>query len=273
MWDVGLGAGREQGLVGGAVAWVWGVREEAEPPLVASWGEALRPKQLLVVLDNCEHLVEACAELCEKLLRVCPGLRVLATSREALGVAAERLWEVPPLELGEVEREQPAEALAACEAVRLFVERAQARKCGFRVTGRTAPAIAELCRRLDELPLAIELAAARVKMLSVEQILERLEDRFRLLTDGGRAGLARQQTLRGGVDGSYQLLEEGERALLRRLSVFAGGWTLEAAEAVCGGRGLGAGGRSEENASASSSGWHSESDTWHPSGRPPAPDP
>jgi len=220
----------------------------------------LRDKALLLVLDNCEHLVAACAELAGRLLRTAPGVRVLATSREVLGVAGEVVWPVPPLtvprSLGqagpggshwavpdpvpEVATEPGAapEALAEYDAVRLFAERAAAADPGFALDATTAPAVAELCRRLDGLPLAIELAAARVRVLPVPEIAARLGDRFRLLGGGGRTADPRQRTLRATVDWSWELLEEPDRRLWRRLAVFSGGWTVAAAEAVCGGDGL-----------------------------------
>ena len=176
---------------------------------------------MLLVLDNCEHLVDATAELVEQLLRSCPRLSVLATSREALGIPSETAWLVPPL--------------GSAEAVQLFVERAQASLPSFDLTDANAAAVRDICRRLDGIPLAIELAAARVRVLSPEQIAARLNDAFRLLTSGSRTALPRQRTLRGTMDWSYGLLERREQALLCRLAVFAGSFSLEAAEAVCAG--------------------------------------
>ena len=176
---------------------------------------------MLLVLDNCEHLVDAAAELTEHLLRTCPKLSILATSREALGIPSETAWLVPPL--------------AGAEAMQLFVERAQASLPSFDINEGNAGAVRDICRRLDGIPLAIELAAARVKVLSPEQIAARLDDAFRLLTSGSRTALPRQRTLRGTMDWSYSLLEPREQALLRRLAVFAGSFSLEAAEAVCAG--------------------------------------
>jgi predicted ATPase/DNA-binding SARP family transcriptional activator len=175
----------------------------------------------LLVLDNCEHLVDGCAELAEALLRACPRLGIIATSREALGVASETAWLVPPL--------------ASAEAIQLFVERAQATLPSFTLTPSNAPALTEICRRLDGIPLAIELAAARVRVLSPEQIAERLDDAFRLLTAGSRTALPRHRTLRATMEWSFGLLGTREQVLLRRLAVFAGTFTLEAAEAVCAG--------------------------------------
>ena len=191
---------------------------------VAALLAAIGVEPMLLVLDNCEHLVETCAELAETLLRGCPRLVVLATSREALGVASETAWLVPPLD--------------GAEALQLFVERAQASLPSFALTDANVPALREICRRLDGIPLAIELAAARVRVLSPEQIAERLGDAFRLLTSGSRTALPRHRTLRATMEWSHDLLGQRERVLLRRLAVFAGGFTLEAAEAVCAGGAL-----------------------------------
>jgi predicted ATPase/DNA-binding CsgD family transcriptional regulator len=190
------------------------------------------------VLDNCEHLIDACAALADALLRACPSLRILATSREALGIAGERAWLVPSLSLPDSQNLPPFEELARYGAVRLFGERAGAAASAFELTERNAPAVAGLCQRLDGIPLAIELAAARVRVLSVEQIASRLEDSFELLTGGSRTALPRQRTLRATIEWSHKLLSQKERALFRRLSVFAGGFTLETAEGVCAGVGL-----------------------------------
>ncbi len=175
------------------------------------------------------------------MLRACPQLQVLAASRETLAVAGETVFLVPPLALPAEDDHPPFAELMSCEAVRLFIERARAALPQFELTAESAPALLQVCRRLDGLPLAIELAAPRVKMLAVEQLAARLDDCFRLLTAGSRTELPRHQTLRAAIDWSYDLLSEEERALLRRLSVFAGGWTLEAAEAVCAGEGIAAG--------------------------------
>ncbi|MGE5264154.1 MAG: ATP-binding protein, partial [Acidobacteriota bacterium] len=194
----------------------------------------LHAKRLLLVLDNCEHLIQACARLVERLLSACPGLKILATSREPLGITGETVWHVPSLTLP-TRMQQPPKELSSSEAVRLWVDRARAVQPGFEMTEQNASAVALICRRLDGIPLAIELAAARLRALSVEQIAARLDDRFQLLTIGSRTALPRHQTLRALIDWSYDLLPEAEQILLRRLSVFAGGWTLEAAEEVCAG--------------------------------------
>jgi non-specific serine/threonine protein kinase len=198
----------------------------------------IRPKRLLLVLDNCEHLIDACAQLVETLLRAGPDLCVLATSREALGVPGETVFYVPSLSIPGAEEPLAGEKLKQYEAGQLFQERAAACLEGFQITDDNASTIAQICRRLDGIPLAIELAAARVRLLSVEQIAARLDDCFHLLTGGSRTVLPRHQTLRAAIDWGYALLSEQERLLLRRLSVFSGSWTLEAAEAVCQGNGL-----------------------------------
>jgi predicted ATPase/class 3 adenylate cyclase/DNA-binding CsgD family transcriptional regulator len=192
----------------------------------------------LVVLDNCEHLLERCAQTAEALLRGCPDVTLLATSRAPLGVGGEADWRVPSLSLPSELRTEPVEAIAQSDAVRLFIERALKVRPNFAVDAANAPAIAQICHDLDGIPLAIELAAARVRVLGVEQIADGLGDRFRLLTGGARSALPRQQTLRASVDWSHELLSESEQVLLRRLAVFAGGWTLDAIEQICCGDGL-----------------------------------
>jgi len=194
--------------------------------------EVLRAKQLLLLLDNCEHLVAEVAGLTDRLLRAAPGLRVLATGREPLGLIGEVVWSIPGL--AAPDSNTPPDRLRDYEAVRLFEERATASDPGFRLDDETASAVAEICRRLDGLPLAIELAASRVRTLPAQEIARRLDDRFGLLTSGSRTALPRQQTLRATIDWSYDLLSSPERILLARLSVFAGTWGIDAAEAVCG---------------------------------------
>jgi predicted ATPase/class 3 adenylate cyclase/Tfp pilus assembly protein PilF len=238
VWLVELAALTEGNLLPQAVADALHMREEPNRPLMATLVEHLRPRRVLLLLDNCEHLVEACARLAEGLLQSCPKLKILATSREPLGIAGELTWRVPSLPVPDPERLPRGEterlaAIAPYEGVRLFLERAFFHQPRFTVTEGNAAAVAEVCHRLDGIPLAIELAAARVKALPVEKIAERLDDRFRLLTGGSRTTLPRQQTLQALIDWSYDLLSAAERALLLRLSVFAGGWTLEAAEFVC----------------------------------------
>jgi predicted ATPase/class 3 adenylate cyclase/DNA-binding CsgD family transcriptional regulator len=187
----------------------------------------------LVVFDNCEHLLDASAETTEALLRGCPEVVVLATSRAPLAVEGETHWRVPSLSLPVETTPEQIEAVAQSDAVRLFIERALKVRPNFRVDADNAPAIAQICHDLDGIPLAIELAAARVRVLGVEQIAAGLSDRFRLLTGGARSAMPRQQTLRASVDWSHELLDHDEQLLLRRLAVFAGGWTLDAAEEVC----------------------------------------
>jgi non-specific serine/threonine protein kinase len=200
--------------------------------------DTLRARELLLLLDNCEHLLAACAQLTESLLQACPRLRVLATSRESLRLPGEQTYRVPPLSVPDGGVLPPLERLGEYEAVQLFADRAVLSHAGFTVTAANAAAVARVCQRLDGIPLALELAAARVKALPVEQIAERLDDRFRLLSGVfSRTALPRHQTLRALIDWSHDLLSEPERTLLRRFSVFAGGWTLEAAEVVCSDRG------------------------------------
>lgn len=194
----------------------------------------LRRKQALLILDNCEHLVDACAKLADRLLRTCPNLKIVASSREGLGIAGETTYHVPSLSLpppGETSWHE----LSQSEAVLLFCERARSVNPHFELNEIGAPAVLQICRRLDGIPLALELAAARTRLFSVEQIADRLSDRFRLLTGGSRTALPRQQTLRAMIDWSYDLLSEPERTLLRWLTVFVGGWNFEAAEQVCAG--------------------------------------
>ncbi len=222
------------------VATVFGVREAPGRPLQDTLVDYLRTRELLLVLDNCEHLVQISAHLAATLLRGCPKLRILATSREALGTAGEVTYRVPSLTVPDSRRTVSVDQLTRFDATNLFLERAALSNPHLVVTDATAPLVAHICRRLDGIPLAIELAAARVKVLSVEQIAKRLDDRFRLLTGGSRAGLPHHQTLRTTVDWSYELLSEEERVLFRRLAVFAGGFSLEPVEAVCSGGGIGA---------------------------------
>ena len=231
VWLVELAALADPTLVSATVAAVIGVGQAASRPLLDALVNVLKGKHILLVLDNCEHLLDACARLAEQLVQHCPQLRLLATSREAFGVAGEEILDVPPLALPAVD-EQDLAALEQSEAVRLFIGRAVTALPEFALTSANASAVAQVCRRLDGVPLALELAAARVSLLRVEQIATRLEDAFRILTGGSRTALPRQQTLRATLDWSYDLLTATERAVLRRLAVFAGGWTLEAAEAV-----------------------------------------
>jgi predicted ATPase/DNA-binding NarL/FixJ family response regulator len=219
-------------LVARRVAATLGVREEPDRSLTETLCDALRSRELLLILDTCEHLVETCARLVQRLLAACRGIRVVATSREPLRVRGETVWRVPPLELPAALERLTASEMLEHEAVRLFTDRAAAVRPGFALTAENAQSVARLCRMLDGIPLAIELAAARIRALSVDQVAGRLSDRFQLLASGDRTAPVRQQTLRAAVDWSYELLTEPEQALLRRLSVFSG-WNLEMAEQVC----------------------------------------
>jgi predicted ATPase/DNA-binding CsgD family transcriptional regulator len=231
-WLVELADLRQPDLVASRVAAVLGVSEEAGRPLLDTLADALRARRLLLALDNCEHLIEACAQVGRRLLASSPGLRLLNTSREPLRIAAETAWQVPPLSVGPAAAEQAAGAPQRYEAVSLFADRAAAARPGFTVDTGNAAAVAAICRALDGVPLAIELAAARVRVLSPEQIRARMDDRFGLLTAGDRSAAPRQQTLRATIEWSHELLAPDERILFRRLSVFAG-WSLEMAEQVC----------------------------------------
>ena len=240
VWLAELAAVAEGSLVGGAIAEVLGVPEQPGRPLEMTLVDALREKHVLLVLDNCEHLVNDVARLAEFLLRSCPRLRILTTSREILGASGEVFWQAPPLSGPDPAHANTTEELEGYESVRLFVQRARYRNPAFALTRQNAAAVAEICARLEGIPLAIELAAARVG-LSVQEIANRLDDSLMLLTAGNRTAVPRQRTLRGALDWSHDLLSEPERVLFRRLSSFAGGWTLQAAEVV------GSGGSIEEH--------------------------
>jgi predicted ATPase/DNA-binding CsgD family transcriptional regulator len=239
VWLVELAPLSEGELVAQEVAATLRVREQPGRPILETLIGTLREKNLLLVLDNCEHLVDVVAGLVETLVDACPDLRLLATSRETLGVADEAVSRVPTLSVPERGESLAVDQLAGYESALLFVERARYRNPAFALTLENAGAVAEICQRLDGIPLAIELAAARAEMLSAEQIARRLRDSLRLLTRSDQQTTSpRQQTLRGALDWSYDLLSERERKLFARLSVFAGGWTLEAAEAVGAASGL-----------------------------------
>lgn len=244
-WLIELAPISDPRLVPQALAQVLAVHEESSGSITDILINQLRAREALLIVDNCEHLIEACARLAELLLQFCPGLHILATSRESLGLPGEYAWNVPPLSLPEPQpwRDPESARRAASdylqsEAVRLFIERAKSVSPSFTPTETNVAVIAEICRRLDGMPLAIELAVARVRTLSVQQIAERLDDRFNLLTSGSRTAPHRQQTLAATLDWSYALLSEQEQKVFQRLSVFAGGSTLEAAEAVCAGNGV-----------------------------------
>jgi predicted ATPase len=233
VWFVELASQTDPAAVPQTIASALGIIESEEVSVQNQLQDFCKKRKLLIVLDNCEHLIEACAEVANSLLRACPDLRILASSREALGVPGEAPYRVPSLRIPDPEKINDLEEFQAIEAVQLFTERAKSSLPDFALTSENAPTIARICQRLDGIPLAIELASARVKVLSVEQIAERLDDRFRLLTGGSRTALPRQQTLRALIDWSYGLLSDQEKTLLRRLSVFSNGWDLEAAEAIC----------------------------------------
>lgn len=236
VWLVELAPLTKPELAPQAVATALGLRETAgsasDRSLLTALTNYLQSRFLLLLLDNCEHLATACAHLAETLLRACPGVRILATSRRLMDIGGEMKWPVPPLSLPDTDTDYPR--MVHSEAVRLFADRAVHVSSGFTLTPENAPDVVRICRRLDAIPFAVELAAARVNMLPVRQIADRLDKDFRVLPPGPVTGAPRHQTLRALIDWSYNLLPEPERVLLRRLSVFAGGWTLEAAEAVCG---------------------------------------
>jgi predicted ATPase/class 3 adenylate cyclase len=232
VWLVELAPVTDPGLLVQSVAGVLGLREQPGRPLLATLKDALASAEALLVLDNCEHLLDASAALVADLLRSAPALKVLATSREPLSLSGEVTYRVASLSLPDPRQPALAAELMEYESVRLLLERGQAAQPGFRLTDANATAVARICQRLDGIPLAIELAATRLRTLSADQIAARLDDYFSLLTGGSRSALPRQQTLRALIDWSHDLLTEPERVLLRRLSVFSGGWTLEAAEAV-----------------------------------------
>ncbi len=238
-WWVELAALTEPELVGEELVAAIGVRPLPGMTAIEASCLHLAERRALVILDNCEHLLDTCAKAAEALLQACPQVSVLATSRTPLGVAGESEWRVPSLSLPAPEpTREPVEALGQSDAVRLFIERARKARPNFAVNNDNAPAVAEICHALDGVPLAIELAAARVRMLSVDQIAAALTDRFHLLTRGARTALPRHQTLHASVDWSHELLSDDERTLFRRLCVFAGGFTLDAVEEVCSGDGL-----------------------------------
>jgi predicted ATPase/DNA-binding CsgD family transcriptional regulator len=237
-WWVELAPLTDEARVAGEVLDVLRISDTAGRQLLQDITAHLATRQLLIVLDNCEHVLGASAALSEAVLRSCPGVDILATSREPLGVPGEVTWRVPPLSFPSKGDPVEVTSLDTYDAVRLFVERAVGARPNFTVTNDTAPAVAEICTRLDGIPLAIELAAARTRALAPKEILTGLEDRFRLLTGGARSVLPRQQTLEASVAWSHDLLSEAERALFRRLAVFAGGFTLSGVEAVCAGNGV-----------------------------------
>jgi predicted ATPase/class 3 adenylate cyclase len=238
VWLVELAPVTDPAGIAPTVAAAAHISEQPGRPTLDTISDWLRSRRVLLVIDNCEHLIAACADLAGSLLRSCPLLTIIATSREGLNVSGEALMPVPSLRLPAGDTLPPLYELREYEAISLFVARCSAFQPEFALTEDNAADVVRICRRLDGVPLALELAAARVRVLSVAQVAERLDDRFRLLTGGGRNAVARQQTLRGLIDWSYDLLTESERLLLRRLSIFVGGSTLESAEAVCSGEGI-----------------------------------
>jgi predicted ATPase/DNA-binding winged helix-turn-helix (wHTH) protein len=233
IWLVELAALTEPGLVPQAVANVLGLKEQPGRSLTQTIHEHLASRRLLLVLDNAEHLLAACAQLTDAVLRQCAQIIILVTSRERLGIAGELTYRVPSLSVPDPRQHATPQELSAYESARLFIERARLTRPHFTVTAENAPALASVCHRLDGIPLAIELAAPRVRSMTLEEVNRRLDQLFGLLTGGSRTALPRHRTLRSLIDWSYDLLSDAERAMLRRVSVFSGGWTLEAAEQVC----------------------------------------
>jgi len=232
-WTVELASVAEPDLVPHAIAAALGVQDQPGQPLMSLISKFLRSKDALIVLDNCEHLLEPAAEMSETILRNCPQIRILATSREPMNLAGEVTWRVPGMALPDLRMAKRDQRIKDSDAVALFIDRARLADSGFSFNDANAAVVAQICLRLDGIPLAIELAATRVRVLQVEQILERLEQRFRLLTGGSRTVMPRHRTLRATFDWSYELLTEAERVLFRRMSVFAGSFPLEAVEMVC----------------------------------------
>lgn len=237
-WLVELASLNDPTLVPQAVGAVFGIRQGTDRTLVESLIHVLRAKTTLLLLDNCEHLLDACAQLVDELLKNCPNLKILATSREALGIIGEALYQVPSLTLPEIQYIETPEKLAEYESILLFTERAQLFQMDFELTKDNASSVAQICSRLDGIPLAIELAAVHIRTLSAQQIAEQLDKCFHLLTSGSRSALPRHQTLQACIDWSWHLLYAPEQTVLRRLSVFAGGFSLEAAGQICAGDGI-----------------------------------
>ncbi|MGO9489721.1 MAG: ATP-binding protein, partial [Solirubrobacteraceae bacterium] len=236
VWWVDLAPISDPALVASEVAAALSIRELPSQPVMDTLTAQLAERRLLIGLDNCEHLLQACAELAAALLEACPGVAILATSRESLQVDGEQGWRVPSLSVPDAEL--TGVELGQVEAVQLFCDRARHARSNFRLVEANAQAVATICRRLDGIPLAIELAAARVRLLTPQEIAEAIRERFVLLTGGSRTALPRQRTLEASVDWSHDLLSPSEQTLFRRISVFAGGWTLDAVESVCAGAGL-----------------------------------
>ncbi len=234
VWLVDFAPLADPTLVTQTIASTLGVREQPRRTILDALTDYVRAKNTLLILDNCEHLIQACAQLADSLLRAAPRLKILVTSREALGIASETVYRVPSLPLPESQQLHDLDVLEQNDCVHLFIDRAMLAYPSFRLKERNASAVTDICRRLDGIPLAIELAAARTRVFPPEEIAARLDDRFKLLTGGSRTALERHQTLFALIEWSHNLLSEPERVLLRRLSVFAGGCSFQAAEAVCG---------------------------------------
>ena len=238
VWFVDLAPLTDPALAANTIINTLGLKEAGDKPPLQALIEHLKTRRLLLLLDNCEHLLDSVARIAEMLLEQCPGVKLLATSREKLNIPGESIYRVPSLTLPDSAQNVSIASLLDYEALSLFVERAYTAKADFMVTEKNIKSLVSICHRLDGTPLAIELAAARVRVMPMEQIETRLDNRFRLLTGGNRASLPRHETLRALMDWSYDLLEAMEKRLLHRLSVFTGGWTLEAAEEVCIGAGI-----------------------------------
>jgi predicted ATPase/DNA-binding CsgD family transcriptional regulator len=233
IWLVELAPLGDPEIIPAAIASIFKVRADQNRSLRTALLDYLREKQVLLILDNCEHLIDGCAEIADTILRICPQVRLLASSREALGIDGEVPFYVPSLAVPRLDKQAGLEDMQNYESIQLFIERARLVLPGFALTEANAFSLAQVCHRLDGIPLALELAAARLQVLSIDQIAARLDDRFRLLTGGSRRAMPRHQTLHALIDWSYELLTEAEQILFRRLSVFVGGWTLQACEAVC----------------------------------------
>jgi predicted ATPase len=233
VWLAELAPIPDQSLVPSVIALALNIHEQPDRSLLETLVAYLKRKQLLLILDNCEHVIDEARTVTAKILQACPDVRILATSREGLRICGEETYRIPSLGVPPDTETLSSEAVSRYEAVQLFVDRARSSNKRFALTDENAPDVVEICRRIDGIPLAIELAAARVNVLSAQQLAEKLDDRFRVLTGGDRNALPRQQTMRALIDWSYDLLSDEERLLFRKLAIFAGGFTLDSASAVC----------------------------------------
>jgi len=233
VWFIDLAPVTDPNLVIRSITEVLSIKEEPTKPIVDTLTDNIRDRSLLLLLDNCEHLTEACAEISDRLMQSVKGIRILATSREALNIPGEVIWRIPSLSFPEPDSGRTIDEIQSFEAVKLFTDRAASGKPGFVLDSRNASPIIHICRRVAGIPLAIELAATRIRHLGADTILERLEDQFNILSTSSRAVPERQQTLKATIDWSYNLLSEQEQLLFNRLAVFAGDFSLEAAEGVC----------------------------------------